>query len=243
MASTQCNCEEFWLYKPSLLFTNPTFCPRIQCGTEVANVFSRALLLSLIIGGTFAIIYGFSSLVISLILIIAMMTPTLFAYFNPNNIQPQCTTSPVKATVEKKQEPKPFIAPMNIEGMKSAAETKEGFANFMEESYTFPTAANPFMNMMPGDSRSKVTAAPVDDKQFRQELDDFFRVQWFNDPTDVFGKTQGQRQFITMPVTTASSDLDTVKQFLYNLPAKTCKEGNGGQCRADSNGSLVWNSI
>jgi hypothetical protein len=222
-------CEDFWLYSPKRLFMNPTFCPRIECGTEVANVLTRALIISLLVGGIFAYIYGFQAMLISLILIIVMMAPTIFAYFNPSNI----VQEKEKTAVPEKQQPKPFIAPINV----------EGFANNIAD-YTYPTPANPFMNVLPGDSPQRPCAAPIDDKSIKQQLDDFFRVQWYSDPTDVFGKNQSQRQFVAMPVSSIPNDNESYKQWLYGLPEKTCKEGNGAQCRAGTGGGqLVWNNI
>ena len=219
-------CDDFWIYNPSILFTNPTFCSKLTCGTEVANVFSRALIISIIIGGIFAIIYGSHSFIISLVLMIIIMIPTMIGLF---------TSSPVieeKNEVKKVDSPTPFIAPINVEGFS------------MPEKYRYPTPANPFMNPLPGDDASKPAAAPIDDKLVRQELDDYFRIQWFSDPTDVFGKSQSQRQFISMPSTSIPNDLDSYKNWLYGLPEKTCKEGGGSQCRAGTDGGqLPWNAM
>lgn len=218
-------CDDFWIYNPSVLFTNPTFCPTLTCGTEVANVFSRTLILSIIIGGIFAIIYGAHSFIISLVLMIIMMIPTMIGFF---------TTEKEVIISEKKVDivPMPFIAPISVEGFS------------MPEKYRYPTPANPFMNPLPGEDAGKPGAAPIDDKLVRQELDDYFRIQWFSDPTDVFGKSQSQRQFISMPSTSIPNDLDSYKNWLYGLPEKTCKEGNGSQCRAGTDGGqLAWNSM
>lgn len=219
-------CDDFWIYNSSILFTNPTFCPKLTCGTEVANVFFRALIISIIIGGIFAIIYGSHSFIISLVLMIIMMIPTIIGFFTSKEIIEE------KKEIKKVDAPKPFIAPISVEGFTQ------------QEKYRYPTPANPFMNPLPGEDATKPSAAPIDDKQVRQELDDYFRIQWFSDPTDVFGKSQNQRQFISMPSTSIPNDLDSYKNWLYGLPEKTCKEGDGSQCRAGTDGGvLAWNSM
>ena len=68
-------------------------------------------------------------------------------------------------------------------------------------------------------------------------LDDYFRVHWFSDPTDVFGKNQNQRQFITQPSTTVPNDQGSFANWLYKIPGKTCKEG--GYCLAGTDGGLM----
>ncbi|MEI7752611.1 MAG: hypothetical protein WCJ71_11070, partial [Candidatus Omnitrophota bacterium] len=70
--------------------------------------------------------------------------------------------------------------------------------------YTPPTSRNLFMNVLVDEYKyaGRPAAAPVSDPTVKQTMDDYFRVQWFSDPTDVFGKNQGQRQFVTQPSTT-----------------------------------------
>ncbi|NBO09618.1 MAG: hypothetical protein EBV30_09835, partial [Actinobacteria bacterium] len=70
-------------------------------------------------------------------------------------------------------------------------------------------------------------------------LDDLFRVQWYSDPTDVFGKSQSQRQFVTQPSTTVPNDQKSYQEWLYKIPGKTCKEGNAQACLHNSSGSPI----
>jgi hypothetical protein len=82
-------------------------------------------------------------------------------------------------------------------------------------------------------------AAPVDSLQVKTNMDDYFRVNWFSDPTDVFGKSQNQRQFITMPSTTIPNDRKSLQDWLYKIPGKTCKEGGREACVGGTEGSSI----
>jgi hypothetical protein len=110
--------------------------------------------------------------------------------------------------------------------------------------YTPPTSRNLFMNVLLDEIKynpDRPEAATVGNPTVKQTMDDFFRVQWFSDPTDVFGKTQGQRQFITQPSTTVPNDQGSFADWLYKIPGKTCKEGGRPACISGSAGShLPW---
>jgi hypothetical protein len=109
---------------------------------------------------------------------------------------------------------------------------------------TVPTARNPFMNVSIDEYKYnplRPSAAPVSDATVKQTFDDFFRVQWFSDPTDVFGKNQSQRQFVTQPSTSIPNDRESYQNWLYKIPGKTCKEGGRDACLAGTDGSpITW---
>ena len=108
--------------------------------------------------------------------------------------------------------------------------------------YAPPAARNPFMNILLDEYKYNPTrpaAAPVTDPLVKSTLDDFFRVQWFSDPTDVFGRNQSQRQFISQPVTSIPNDQKSFQEWLYKIPGKTCKEGGRTACLAGTDGSPV----
>jgi hypothetical protein len=88
-------------------------------------------------------------------------------------------------------------------------------------------------------SPTRAPAASVDTPVVKATLDEFFRVNWFSDPTDVFGKTQNQRQFITMPSTTIPNDRESFQDWLYKIPGKTCKEGGRDACVGGTDGGVV----
>ncbi len=113
--------------------------------------------------------------------------------------------------------------------------------------WTEPTPNNPFMNVLADQYKYETfrpSAADPTSRDVKQSLDDYFRIQWFSDPTDVFGRNQGQRQFYTMPSTSIPSDRKSYQDWLYKIPGKTCKEGNGAACLAGTDGGMVpWLSM
>ncbi|NBR60275.1 MAG: hypothetical protein EBT86_01250 [Actinobacteria bacterium] len=110
--------------------------------------------------------------------------------------------------------------------------------------YAQPAARNPFMNILLDEYKYNPTrpaAAPVTDPLVKSTLDDFFRVQWFSDPTDVFGRNQSQRQFVSQPVTSVPNDQKSYQEWLYKIPGKTCKEGGCTACLPGTDGGpITW---
>ena len=107
---------------------------------------------------------------------------------------------------------------------------------------TVPTPRNPFMNVLVDELKYNPTrpvAASVLDPEVRVTLDEFFRTEFYSDPTDVFGKTQGQRQFITMPSTSIPNDVDSYQNWLYKIPGKSCKEGGREACLPGTDGAAI----
>lgn len=112
---------------------------------------------------------------------------------------------------------------------------------------TLPTARNPFMNVLVDEIKYNPTrpvAASITDPSVKVGLDDFFRTEFYSDPTDVFGKTQSQRQFITMPSTSIPNDQDSYQNWLYRIPGKTCKEGGREACLPGTDGAAIpWLNV
>ncbi len=120
---------------------------------------------------------------------------------------------------------------------------------------TYPTARNPFMNVLPSDMPRNVysevheqsedynpdrpAAAPVSDPMVKQELDDYFRTNFYNDPTDVFGKSQSQREFIVMPSTTIPNDRESYQNWLYKMYPEPCKAGGRAACYPGTDGGPI----
>jgi len=112
---------------------------------------------------------------------------------------------------------------------------------------TLPSARNPFMNVLIDEIKYNPTrpvAASVMDPSVKIGLDEFFRTEFNADPTDVFGKTQSQRQFVTMPSTGIPNDVDSYQNWLYRIPGKTCKEGGREACLPGTDGgALPWLNV
>jgi hypothetical protein len=105
-----------------------------------------------------------------------------------------------------------------------------------------PTAKNPFMNVLIDEimyNPTRPLAASVMDPSVKVTLEEFFRTDFYSDPTDVFGKTQSQRQFVAMPSTGIPNDVDSYQNWLYRIPGKTCKEGGREACLPGTDGGAV----
>ena len=103
---------------------------------------------------------------------------------------------------------------------------------------------NPFGNVLVSDLKYspdglKTIFNDVTSTESKIAMDDLFRVQWYSDPTDVFGKSQSQRQFVTQPSTTVPNDQKSYQEWLYKIPGKTCKEGNAEACMYNYSGSPI----
>jgi len=113
----------------------------------------------------------------------------------------------------------------------------------LEEITTTTTnARNPFQNVMVDDYKyapTRAAARDITSTESKVELDSMFRTQWYSDPTDVFGKSQSQRMFVTQPNTTVPNDQDSYQKWLYKIPGKTCKEGNYDACYGGSGGAVI----
>jgi hypothetical protein len=112
---------------------------------------------------------------------------------------------------------------------------------------TLPSARNPFMNVLIDQIKFNPTrpmAVSVMDPSVKVGLDDFFRTEFYSDPTDVFGKSQSQRQFVSMPCTTIPNDVDSYQKWLYKIPGKTCKEGGREACLPGTDGGTIpWLNV
>jgi len=143
-----------------------------------------------------------------------------------------------------------FVAKVTIDDpassqWKAAAKPPSGGADDTYDdgnSVTLPSPRNPFMNVLVDEIKYNPTrpeAASMETPVVKATLDEFFKVNWYSDPTDVFGKKQGQRQFITMPSTTIPSDRKSFQDWLYKIPGKTCKEGGREACVGGTEGSAI----
>ena len=135
------------------------------------------------------------------------------------------------------------VQPFNAENALGIVEIDASpYAGPALPDYTPPTSKNLFMNVLLDEMKynpDRPEAAPVGNPTVKQTLDDFFRVHWFSDPTDVFGKNQNQRQYVTQPSTTVPNDQGSFANWLYKIPGKTCKEGGREACLSGTDGGLI----
>jgi hypothetical protein len=144
----------------------------------------------------------------------------------------------VSSIVKIRKEYEPFIPGVDVIGQNT-------FAPGTGYDRTMPTSRNPFMNVLVDEIKYNPTrpaAGSVMDPEIQITMDDYFRTEFNRDPTDVFGRNQSQRQFITMPSTSIPNDVDSYRNWLYKIPGKTCKEG--GPCIPGTDGAAMpWLNV
>lgn len=113
-------------------------------------------------------------------------------------------------------------------------DVKEKFTNVIKASNncTEVDLNNPFMNPLPFDSRKRAPACDVLSKHKQEKIEDAFSKNLYQDASDIFNKSNSQRQFVTLPATTYPNNQALFANWLYGTPT-TCKEGNGAQCVAN----------
>jgi hypothetical protein len=229
----ECPCETLWIENPMALFS-PNLLVSDICDSNNVNAFSRALILGLLLSAFLSPFLGWAGLALVLLALLFLYGRWLFAKIRRDERTVE-VQKPVKkiegfegADIRPDLKPAPAFPPIY---------TSPGVA-----VVTRPTAANPFMNVLLDEIKynpTRPSADSVTDPTNQVILDDFFRVQWNSDPTDVFGKTQGQRQFYTMPSTSIPNDQGSFQNWLYLIPGKTCKEGGRDACYPGTNGAPV----
>jgi hypothetical protein len=207
-----CPCDKLWTEDPTVLLKTNLLVENI-CESENINAFSRAVILSLILSALLSPFLGLGGLGILLLILIFLYHRWLFAKVLKS-----------QKTVLK--------------------DKKEGFQTIITSpaAITRPTARNPFMNVLLDEltyNPNKPVADSVIQPLNNIILDDFFRVQWNSDPTDVFGRSQGQRQFYTNPSTSIPNDVGSYMNWLYLIPGKTCKEGGRDACIPGTQGAAI----
>ena len=109
----------------------------------------------------------------------------------------------------------------------------------LKESCKIPTKDNPFMNPEVYDYNTKNVETPsctsYNNKGVQSNTDKLFSSTLYRDVNDLFGKSNSQRQFYTVPGNSIPNAQDKFAKWLYATP-KTCKEGNGLQCAANMYG-------
>ena len=194
-----------------------------QCEHSKWNFLFRLLLVSIFVGMIASVLGGLSAFLVTLLF--GGITAFAIIMITPYNEKRWDTyhTLPYVANVNPSADPSAYIAPIKEHfvngGSRQGSTQPSGPTGFVEvdafpysgpalPDYTPPTSRNLFMNVLLDEIKynpGRPEAAPVDNPTVKQTMDDYFRVQWFSDPTDVFGKNQSQRQFVTQPSTRVHS--------------------------------------
>jgi hypothetical protein len=108
---------------------------------------------------------------------------------------------------------------------------------------TVPSKPNPFMNILINEISEYPTKPPAKytiSSEIKPDLDSQFENRVYSDPSDVWNRSQSQREFYTMPSTSTPNDRESYQNWLYRIPGKTCKEGNMNACSTQgSDGSPI----
>jgi len=235
MATKQPVCAPAWFEDPRVLITDSWISQwkrrstgRPPCFSERINALTRTFLVVIAVALVFSLYNNdlVTTMTYSLVLGLLITLPDIIDMIKAPYIQ----SSDEGFVTQHTSSPSPF--PKSVD------------SNESNEDMTLPTPRNPFMNVLIDEIKynpTRAEAAPIDSPTVKATLDDFFRVQWFSDPTDVFGKSQSQRQFITMPSSTIPNDRESLQNWLYKIPGKTCKEGGREACvGATDGGVLPW---
>lgn len=229
-------CTPGWWEDPRILLTDSWLAQwkrrstgRPPCFTERVNALTRTALVIFLVAIVFSI-YTHDlqvSMIYSVILGLLITLPDIIDMIKAPYIQEQFVSHITRNT-----------------NVSNASPTAGSDDSYDGKFTTLPTPRNPFMNVLIDEIKynpGRAQAASVDAPVVKATLDDYFRVNWFSDPTDVFGRNQSQREFITMPSTTIPNDRESYQNWLYKIPGKTCKEGGRDACVGGTEGgALPW---
>lgn len=263
------DCEPPFWKNVSVLIDQFALTYRPSCSHSMWNYIARISILSLFIGMMLGPVFGFQ--MIFLIFFFGILVASMIVFLTPSSVTTESDVeeeTKEDANTIKKEEKQPvsgYLTPLAISEHFVNGGSKHGSVQPIESTlsihgveeyegypysgpalpdYTPPTSRNPFMNVLIDEYKynpQRPEAASVEHPDVKQTMDDYFRIQWFSDPTDVFGKNQGQRQFITQPSTTVPNDQGAFANWLYKIPGKTCKEGGREACLAGTDGgALPW---
>ena len=244
--------EEFWWKHPGVII-EPSLIPKTFGVKPMVNFATKMLLLVLLFGTAFYFAGGpvaASASVATLIYIISIQL-----VLNPPK-KPKDDDCQVEL-VDQREDTRRVVPMEGFEDLYSGSATaaKAQYASYLKTAPGYAYEAtpgapkiprhlspkNPFKNVMPPDILDTPGVFAVSAYDDNMKLDDFFRTSWFSDPNDVFGKTQSQRQFYTMPSTSVPNDRESYTSWLYGNPSKTCKEGDKKSCVATTGGDkLTW---
>ena len=108
----------------------------------------------------------------------------------------------------------------------------ESFQNIVNKSIIdenkqtiIPTTTNPFMNinLITSDKTQEKAPPSWNNEELQKKIEDNFGYNLYRDFGDLYGKSNSQREFYTMPSTTIPNNQTSFAKWLYNT-GPTCKE-------------------
>lgn len=240
--ATNLLCDPYFWEKPSVLLRTSVY-PTSQRAC-LSELFNQIVIVIALFGGAGAGVASVTNnpwpLWIALVFLIYLITPSIVAiYWRTQQIDG------FQDAEEPRREAPATVQPyVDVIG-RSEGSCRQSAPVFSNQ--TIPTDRNPFMNVLIDELKynpGRPEAASVLDPTMKITLDDFFRTEFVSDPTDVFGRSQSQRQFVTMPSTTIPNDQDSYQNWLYRIPGKTCKEGGREACLPGTDGGAIpWLNV
>ena len=99
--------------------------------------------------------------------------------------------------------------------------------NLIEEKENIiePTVENPFMNinLITDDKEKKAPLPSWNNDNLQKDIEDKFGYNLYRDVGDLYGKSNSQREFYTMPSTTIPNNQTSFAKWCYSV-GPTCKE-------------------
>ena len=110
-------------------------------------------------------------------------------------------------------------------------EAKKHRLSIKRKRCTNPTKENPFMNVLMNEYHENPKRdAACDVSDVKKYVDDYFQQDLFRSVDDIYNKNSSLRQYYTTPNTSIPNDQEGFAKWLYQIPDKTCKEGNRDNC-------------
>ncbi len=234
----------FWENPKVMLNTGLTWRRRKEgpCASEIVNHIFLVYMIAFVVAAPIVLAVGSQ---IPMLILIALATAfALPSFWALMTIRSSCGAEEAFQGSQESVTEEPTVDPASV---RSGA--PDGFYDVIGSgaapaSLTLPTARNPFMNVLIDEIKYKPkrpVAASINDPDLKVGLDDFFRTEFYADPTDVFGKSQSQRQFVAQPSTGIPNDQGSYQNWLYGIAGKTCKEGGREACLPGTDGGqLPW---
>lgn len=246
--ATNLLCDPYFWEKPSVLLRTSIY-PTSQRAC-LSELFNQIVVVITLFGGAGA---GVASLTknpwplwIAVVFLVYLITPSVLAIYWRTQQIDGFQDAEEQPAARPTQVHTPATVQPAVDVIGRGAGCSQQAAPVISNQ-TVPTARNPFMNVLIDELKynpSRPEAVSVLDPNMKLTLDDFFRTEFVRDPTDVFGRSQSQRQFVTMPSTTIPNDQDSYQNWLYRIPGKTCKEGGREACLPGTDGGAIpWLNV
>jgi hypothetical protein len=234
-------CDPYFWEQPTVL-AGPAWWNRWSrpsktvCASEIVNEVAAIYIFTAIVGSIVSVVIEYPlGVPIALLLATLYLVPAFWALWDIRGYN--CSTEGFQTEFVVGQNIYPQAPSATPIGPDADSDPRP---SFLKE--TRPTGSNPFMNVLLDEIKynpTRPSAADINSPSVNDALDAFFRVQWSSDPTDVFGRSQSQRQFVAQPSTSIPNDADSYQNWLYRIPGKTCKEGGREACLPGTDGGPV----